>query len=248
MLQLLDIYVLQARLVPMFVLLLPVALTAMAWLPRGAADYVWGILGTLGAVVLLAELGRDLGKQRERALFQSWGGGPATLILSHRHSWLDRHSLERYHSKLRQLLPTLQVPTATEEAQHPGDALVKYESCVQYLRQVTRDRQRFPLVFAENVSYGFRRNLWAMRPAGVFLTITALGIDGILIYRALVVSESLPVAPILVFVLEILLLVLWIVRFRPVWVKTAARAYAARLIAACQSLEGVLTKVTHAIH
>src|SRR5205085_10566886 len=110
MMQLLDIYVLQARLVPMFVLLLPVALTAMAWLPRGVADYVWGILGTLGAVMLLAELGRDMGKRREQALFQIWGGGPATLVLSHQYSWLDRHTLERYHSKLRQLLPPLRVP------------------------------------------------------------------------------------------------------------------------------------------
>ncbi len=50
------------------------------------------------------------------------------------------------------------------------------------------------------------------------------------------ILKSLPVAPGLVFVIEILLLVLWIIRFRSVWVKTAALAYAERLIAACESL------------
>src|SRR5438034_3723739 len=149
MLQLLDVYVVQARLVPVFLVLLPAALTGFAWLPNGATDYLWGVLGTLGAVVVLAELGRDLGKRKEPALFQGWGGGPATVILSHQQSWLDRHTLERYHAKLNQLLPTLQLPTATQEAQQSAEAMVKYDSCVQYLRQVTRDRQKFPLVFAE---------------------------------------------------------------------------------------------------
>jgi hypothetical protein len=236
MFQLLDVYVIQARLVPMFILLLPITLTTLAWLPRGATDYIWGILGTLGAVVLLAELGRDQGKHKESALFRSWGGGPATLILSHRHSWLDQHTLLRYHAKLQLLMPTLQLPTLAEEEQQTDDALVKYESCVLYLRQVTRERTRFPLIFAENVSYGFRRNLWALRPTGIVLTLLFLGINGIFIYRTMLFSESLPIAPFVVFVLEILLLVLWIMRFRPRWVETAARAYAERLVAACENL------------
>ena len=34
----------------------------------------------------------------------------------------------------------------------------------------SRDKAKYPLVFEENVNLGFRRNLWAMKPAAVVIT------------------------------------------------------------------------------
>ena len=42
------------------------------------------------------------------------------------------------------------------------------------LREATRDTSRFPLVFAENANYGFRRNLWGLRPIGTGVAVVLL--------------------------------------------------------------------------
>lgn len=236
MLKFLDAYVVQARLAPMFVLVAPVAVTAIAWLPRDALDYVWSALGTLGAVVFLAELGRDLGKRREPVLFRRWGGTPTTLILSHGSTWLDAQTLARYHAKLQGLLPALHLPSGAEEQQDPDGARSTYESCVQYLREATRDHDRFLLVFAENISYGFRRNLWGVRRTGVAVSLVAVGGNAFFMYQQATAGQPVSVGGVIALVLAIILLVLWLVRIRPAWVESAARAYAERLVAACDRL------------
>ncbi len=40
-----------------------------------------------------------------------------------------------------------------------------------YLRENTRDKEKFGLVYAELIGYGFRRNLWGMKKLGVTLSI-----------------------------------------------------------------------------
>jgi hypothetical protein len=90
-------------------------------------------------------------------------------------------------------------------------------------------------VFQENCNYGFRRNLWGMRPAGLPLsTACTLACDAILFYK--ICSAQSWVIPAVTTMVCAILAFLWIFRFSADWVRTAADAYAQRLLEACDSL------------
>lgn len=172
----LDAYTRRARLAPAFLVVLPIGLTFAAWFSNTALGWslLAGLLTTCGFTLLLAEIGRDQGKRREQDLARRWGGLPTLRLLRHRDGLGNPETRRRYHAHLQQLLPAVTIPTAEEELADPTGADRVYESCVDHLREKTRDTKRFPLVFQENMSYGFRRNLWAMKPAGVTLAIFGL--------------------------------------------------------------------------
>ena len=50
----------------------------------------------------------------------------------------------------------IQLPDAGAEAENPEDADALYTEAIAALRERTRDKARFPLVFEENVEYGLR--------------------------------------------------------------------------------------------
>ncbi len=233
-----DSYARRARLMPVLLVVLPVGLALAAWFPEERAG--WGVLAGLaaagGLVALFAEVGRDRGKKKERELFQRWSGTPTTRLLRHGDGALNPVTRSRYHRQLAALIPHLALPTADDERADPTAADQVYDSCVHFLRERTRDRARFALVFAENVSYGFRRNLWAMRAAGLTLAVlgTALcamrvGLD----WRG--TSTVLPV-PAGALLANAALLALWLLRITPAWVRIPADGYAERLLAACDIL------------
>ena len=60
-------------------------------------------------------------------------------------------------------------PTEQEEEANLSWVDTKYEEAVTSLREATWDTSRFPLVFAENANYGFRRNLWGLKPIGALI-------------------------------------------------------------------------------
>ena len=126
---------------------------------HGAAEQLW-----------LHKWPRDAGKAKEPGLFTRWGGAPATRLLRHRSS-ANRVLLRRRHHKLRGLLPDVHIPTVEEEVADPARADETYEACVQFLRDSTRPREQFPMVFQANCEYGFRRNFWGMKPLGVALAV-----------------------------------------------------------------------------
>ena len=53
-----------------------------------------------------------------------------------------------------------------------------YGSAVDELRRLTRDTERFPLVYKGNTEYGFRRNLLGLKKIGLGVAIAALIISG----------------------------------------------------------------------
>jgi hypothetical protein len=128
------------------------------------------------------------------------------------------------------------LPTAQQEEADPAAADLVYESVGDQLREKTRDKGKFPLVFKELVSYGFRRNLWGMKPSGVVLACTCVGLQLGLIGKALF-AHSLPSylsASATAF--NAVLLCAWIFIVTPRWVRIPADAYAERILAACLEL------------
>ena len=185
----------------------------------------------------MVQLGRDLGKRKEARLFRSWDGKPTTRMLRHRDSTFDHHTKARYHQKLDKLLPAIKVPSPRAEKGNPEAADTVYESCVKYLLEATRDKKKHALIFEANVSYGFRRNFWGMKSAGI-----AISILGLLSSTANVVygySESARISATSISAVAIcgLLFMWWLFRITPKWVRLAGDAYAERLLSACEILE-----------
>ena len=189
----LDIYTVQARLMPTYITLLPLAVGLQTWLPEG------DILERLGTIliaptpfaIMLAQLGRDRGNRLQKQLWMDWGGAPTTQMLRHRSPDYNPIRLRLYHMHIERLFPNLHMPAPIEETADPEVADDSYEAAVKMLISATRDRNRFPLVNKENVNYGFRRNLWGLRPFGLILSI----IGALICLTSLLMSEHPLTAP-----------------------------------------------------
>ncbi len=232
-----DTYSLKARLWPVLLHFLPLGLAVIAWFPEKFAGWglLLGIATPCGLTALLTELGRDQGKKKEPWLFERWGGMPTTQLLRHRDSTLDPNTKTRYHKKLGVLIPGIEMPSARKEKASPLAADQVYESCGRFLRERTRDKQRFPLVFKELVSYGLRRNLWGMKPSGLIVALIGLVASTVPVVTTL--SDRVTPAAVVASLLSLFLLVWWALRISPDWVRLAGFAYARALLAACETLK-----------
>jgi hypothetical protein len=230
----LDTYALRARLFPAMLVSMPMVLAALCWVPPLAitpaaiALFTWGGFG-----ILLAELARDSGKRREAALWASWGGSPTVRRLRLREPASNSVARERWRALVAVLAPDLTLPSGDEESADAERADETYEVCIARLRELTRNTTHFPLLFQENISYGFRRNLWAMKPAAIFFALMAMAMT----------LSSLGVRPEPAFELVALaatisaFLLTWsALRITPAWVKEAAERYADQLLWSCEQL------------
>jgi hypothetical protein len=225
-----DTYAFKARYYPALLTILSPLLALLAW-RADALTYVHALLtlaGTCGGTFLLSELGRELGKRKEPALLERWGGWPTTVALRHRHC--ANHVLRgRRHALLVQVCNVV-LPTADEEHADLLGADAAYRTATVALIERTRDTSRFGILQGENRSYGFRRNLWGLKVVGLPLSVISLVVSGWAVYRtgtfyawtcASLIGLSLP---------------LWIFVITPTWIKIVADAYAERLFGALEVL------------
>jgi hypothetical protein len=233
-----DSYTWKARGLPIFVVLLPVGLAASLWFPTFV--FIERLAGALtvpfGLAMLLSQIGRDFGYRKQSALWERWGGGPTTQLLRHRTQKSNPVLLKRYHDRLSLLRPDLSLPSATEEARDPAQADHVYGACVQFLISQTRDRATFPLLYKENVNYGFRRNLWGLKPFGIAVAAGCL-IATIVRGWVLRSSPELSGELLLSLVVSLVLLLFWTFWVTQNWVRIPAEAYGARLLECCEQLE-----------
>jgi len=221
----------KARLYPALLLIAPVIATTTALLSikLSTLQSLVAVLVGCGGAFLLTQLARDAGKRKEKALFDSWGGLPSVAIFRHRDSRLDAITKARYHKKLNSLVSEAKAPTVEQEESDPIAADTVYSAWSNFLRVNTRDTKMFPLLFQENVSYGYRRNVKGLRPIGIVIALSSCIVCGFFLYfiyqstgkinDALAISEAF----------DVFMLFLWLFRFTDAWVRVTADAYAARL-------------------
>ncbi len=107
-----------------------------------------------------------------------WVERSSERMLCHEHA-TNRILLADRHRKLTKLIPKVKVPSAEAEAKDPKAALEVYAACVDKLRGHARTaKEKHPHVHSENIHYGFRRNLWGVKPHGITMTAIALVIVG----------------------------------------------------------------------
>ena len=243
----LDRYDRKARLRPALLCGLPLLASVVLLIPEIGA--IWGSIGVVvvycGGSILLIQIGRDLGKALEGRLYQSWGGKPSAAMLRHTDSRLPKPTKDRYRNFLGSAVPGLALASPHEEEANPEHADAGYDSANRWLLEHTRDHARFALLFTENMNYGFRRNLLALKPI-------AFGIDAIALmlvigmavasWRGDSASTIQALSPEWGASLVITAghTLLFVAHIRVDWVRMAAETYAQQLLAACDSLESAI--------
>ena len=239
-----DPYNRKARLQPALLAMLPAAVVAVILVPDLQTKWaaVLGALVYFGGAMWLTQLGRDRGKKLEKGLFSNWGGKPTVAMLRHSDPRLPKGTKDRYRKFLQRNVPDLELPSSEEEAKDPELADALYVNASGWLLSQTRDRQRFRLIFEENVNYGFRRNFWATKPFALLVdAIVITGLIGLALWdwqgslRATL--KAIPFNIWLGLFVTLAHMIAIVVIVRADWVRTPADAFAQQLLAACDVLQ-----------
>jgi hypothetical protein len=234
-----DKYSLNARIYPMIIIFLPIVIIGLAY----SVEYqtlqqsLSAFGGTAALTYLLSNLGRDQGKKKERLLWESWGGAPTSQLFCYKNLMIDKLTKDRYHSRMEELSnldERIDYINASTETLNEV-----YKSWTKLLIAKTRDTNKFPLIFIELISYGFRRNIWGLKPIGVVLT--CLGIAGNYVYQSLNYGWSEFTNYSLAFYVSeaalVMLLLTWFFVVNKEWVRIPAFGYAERLLEAIDKLD-----------
>lgn len=243
--QLFDPYERPARLYP--ALLSAGPLCSVAWVTYRDSDIVTAAVSSsivlTVAAFALSRIARDAGKRIQDKIFRRWGGPPTVQLLRHRDRHFDPHTKARYHAIIAARLGK-SLPTPEEELADPAAADDFYRAATTMLIGATRNRKAFPLVFKENVAYGFHRNALGLRPWGLvgslFSLAWILATTGALRFvppgfDSRKVLESPPSTQLSLF-FSLAMMAAWIIWFGEQTLKRTAFSYAERLIQSCDHL------------
>jgi len=241
-----DQYERQARLFPALLALIPLLVLVLSLYREklGLLSSVVSVLTMCGGLFMLSEIARRRGKAKEQVLWNMWGGAPSTQVLRHSDATFDPVSTKRYHSTLEKKM-NLSFPSVSEEAADPHAADAIYTSAGHMLRDATRDTKKFGLLFKDNISYGFRRNGFGLKPIGVAicfgsiiwvvirhgLSVWATRIHGATDLESFLSGEELTTVT-----AALTMLLVWFCYFTEQTVREAAFSYAQKLILTCESL------------
>ena len=236
----LDAYTLQARFLPALVLLFPAILLIAGLLPDMSqlpTMIGFGII-SIALAVLATQYVRDAGKDFEKFLVKTWGGYPTTLELMYSRTTLSTVALKGYREKISQLYPDLELPSEQDEVINPDKSMQILDEAVRRSREATRDTKQFQLLYQENVSYGFRRNLVALRFFGVLSCIlcSLLAAVPILAPEKVAISISYPFMY-MALATSLLFLILWLIEWNVAWVHKAAQRYANQLLSSLHDVK-----------
>lgn len=226
-LELLDAYNIRARLSASIILLGPIPVTLFFIFDevRSFATSSIALLVLLAFTNYVPTLQRQINSKKASSV------NYAAEMLSLNDSTFDAISKERYYKKLASLddeFGLFLTPSESEAFR------VCCESAVRYLRSHTRGNH---LVQEENINYGFCRNLFANKPAGIVICIICsffVGSYSICKYGAL---PEIPSLNYLAFTADLLILFFWIFGINTNVSKLAAKRYAEAMIMAIDTIE-----------
>lgn len=168
-----DEYTMRARLAPALTALFPVAVVVLIAFPSVQTwwEKALTFVLSIGLWVAPASWVGDQGRAREAGLWQNWGGAPTTAALRWRTATNKTLIATRHASVAR--ATGVALPDQAAETQDPTGADEQYEAAVEVLKEATRDKERFSMVFEANKDYGFRRNCYGLRPIALLITAIA---------------------------------------------------------------------------
>ena len=187
------------------------------------------MVAEFGGTILLAFIARDLGKAAQDRLYKKWGGRPTELLMMHSGP-VDPALRARRHTALRALFPDVHVPRAAEEVADRDAAYQRFTTFTTLI--ITRYRtmvDKFPLVYEENCNYGFRRNMFGLRPIGIAVSVIAAVALGLALFITFS-AHDVPTIALAIEAVNVAMLVAWIVWVNELAVLRGANLYAERLL------------------
>ncbi|MCM6761171.1 hypothetical protein NB037_01950 [Rathayibacter sp. ZW T2_19] len=220
-----DTYSLKARWLPAVITALPILALALAFVGVNVAVGSFLPAAAFAAISFAAvEYTRTRGQACEKRLVTKWGGMPTTRALR-----VTSRTGDLALTRRRQQVEALsghQLPTALDEERDPVSADTRYAQAVKtVIIQLRHDGRGADLLQDENVSYGFRRNLRALRPLGISVLLASIAGCA----AGYVILEMDVVALGIVFILELLVGAFWLFVVRDEWVSQQADTYAERM-------------------
>lgn len=234
-----DEYSLNARVRPSLLALLPPVFSLYLLFPSLYKEAVGmvGLVCVFGLITALSHFIRYRGKASERYLYAVWGGRPTTMMLRQSSVMIDRLTKQRYYAFFEKNIDRWATPSCELEKANPGEADIYYESAIKWLLEKTRDTKTYRLVFNENMSYGFRRNCYAIKWHAITLSVISFLLVGINIFFPDLLNTSVSLGfSLVVMTLSAVLFFWWLVLVNSRWVRDSADNYAIRLLSACDSL------------
>ncbi len=133
---------------------------------------------SIGAVVtiLVASLIRNAGKAFARRYFKGYPTSVTCLRLREQ----TGYTVKQRRSKL-EATTGVQLFTKRQEVAKPAEADERLSHAVNTARDMMRDQKRFPLLWRELKSYGYWRNMYALKWWGVGLALVSILIPAFVI-------------------------------------------------------------------
>ncbi len=242
-----DEYSFNARVKPALFLVFPIFISLLVLFEpsRTWTGSTVTFLVAFGVINFAANQMSAKGNVLQDKLFKKWGGAPTTIVLRHANKTIDSVTKSRYMERLALLISNFTPTTAEYEQANPEKADELYSSASNYLREHTRDTTKYPLVFKENIAYGFSRNIRAFKSLGIFITVFSLLVSSVVTYLGsetlesmspMAVMQEIPFPYLGLIAIHLSMIWVWIFLVTENWVKVRAFAYAKRLYSACEKI------------
>lgn len=230
----LDRYDINARLKPALLAVLPVLIPGLYWYPDAwsAAGSAVAAASSCGGLYAMSQLARRRGRAIERRMGSEVGRDHSARLLSHADTFVVPDTKARYHAHLRSCGHNL--ASAEEEIADPNRSFLRARSAVDWLLENTPKSGRAPLLFEENVAYGFQRNQYGLKPIAITICLVAI------VAHAGLLAKSAPPTEwsgsgIGVLIVLAALLAYWTVAVTRGAVIDASLAYGQRLLSLCET-------------
>ena len=169
-------FTLKARVVPGLLVALPALLGMALLLPLERATVAAQLAVAAGVLVVAAAFVRRSGKKLEVRLAVEWGGMPAQRSLSLSDSEHPERTTAR-RELVEQLLQR-ELPTRVQERRYPERSARERDRAVRDLIPRVRGEERDTLLHEENLQYSLKRNLRAVRSAGIVVAVLGVVAGG----------------------------------------------------------------------
>jgi hypothetical protein len=235
----LDAYTLRARLFPAVLAAAP-ALAALALLISWEKIALSNMIATGALLVLLfalADFARKQGLRVEPGIYAEMGGKPSVTLFRRGDTTIDEGAKDQYRQFMAGKI-NRPAPTAQQEAADQAAADSWYEQAGIWLRDNTRDAKKFPILWSELVSYGFRRNLLGSKWPALAINIIVVLICAFVLWRrsSLDMGDDLVMRTVVVLIVAAVHAVYIALVVTREGVKEAARRYGRELILSYQTL------------